>query len=141
MNNIPPTRSWWQRHWPWAVPTGCVALLALMAVFSGSIYIVVASFIKSSDAYQTAVQRAENSAQVVSALGTPVTEGWFITGNINLAGTSGNANLAIPITGPKGKAKVYVVADKSEGVWRYSTLKVRVESTGQPIDLLPSAPR
>ncbi len=144
MNNVPPplppTRSWWQRHWPWAVPTGCVTLLALLAVFVVGIVTVVMAAMKSSDAYKTAVQQAEKNAQVINALGTPITEGWILTGNINVAGGSGHADLAIPIAGPKGKAAIYVVANKSEGAWIYSTLKVHVNSTGETIDVRGRTP-
>jgi Cytochrome oxidase complex assembly protein 1 len=56
-------------------------------------------------------------------------------------GASGESNLAIPISGPKGKGTVYVSAIKSLGQWSYSGLVVEVAQTRERIDLLQrSAP-
>lgn len=107
-----------------------------MAVaFVAMIVVVVFGAMKSSDAYKIAVTRAKNDERVVRAIGKPISEGMFMSGNTNVSGGSGQADLAIPISGPKGKAKIYAVATKSAGEWVYSKLVVRVESTGETIDL------
>ena len=73
-------------------------------------------------------------------LGTPITAGFFVSGNINVYGSSGNADLGIPVKGPLGSGTVYVVARKSAGRWSYQTMELRVEE--QPdLDLLPAAER
>ena len=90
---------------------------------------------KSSDAYRIAVTRAKNDERVIRAIGKPINEGWFVGGTTNVSGGSGQADLEIPISGPKAKAKIYAVATKSAGEWVYSKLVVRVESTGESIDL------
>jgi hypothetical protein len=131
----PPRRNWWQRNWKWFVPTGCLTLIALAVAFVAMIVVVVFGAMKSSDAYRIAASRARNDERVVRAIGKPVTEGWFVSGSTKVVGGSGQADLEIPISGPKGKAKIYVVATKSAGEWVYSKLVVRVESTGETIDL------
>jgi len=51
------------------------------------------------------------------------------------------ADLAIPISGPKGKGTIYVKAAKSLGRWTYSDLIVEIQATRNRIDLLKgSAP-
>ncbi len=50
-------------------------------------------------------------------------------------GASGQADIAIPISGPKGKATIYAVATKSGGKWTYSKLTVQVVGGGDEIDL------
>ncbi len=92
---------------------------------------------KQSDAYKMAVARAKADSRVTSALGTPITEGWYLSGNTNVNGASGNADLSIPISGPKGKGTMYAVATKSAGEWTYSKLIVKIDSTGETIDLGP----
>jgi hypothetical protein len=131
----PPPRNWWQRNWKWFVPTGCLTLIAMGVAFVALIVVAVFGAMKSSDAYKIAVTRAKNDERVVRAIGKPMSEGLFISGNTNVTGASGEADLAIPISGPKGKAKIYAVATKSAGEWVYSKLVVRVESTGETIDL------
>jgi hypothetical protein len=131
----PPRRNWWQRNWKWFVPTGCLTLIALAVAFVAMIVVVVFGAMKSSDAYKIAVTRAKNDERVVRAIGKPISEGMFMSGNTNVSGGSGQADLTIPISGPKGKAKIYAVATKSAGEWVYSKLVVRVESTGETIDL------
>jgi hypothetical protein len=57
-------------------------------------------------------------------------------GNINISGSSGEADLAIPISGPEDKGTIYAVAEKSAGRWIYSILEVEIKTTGERIDLL-----
>ena len=40
-------------------------------------------------------------------------------------------------SGPKGKGTIYAVATKSAGEWTYSKLEVKIDSTGETIDLGP----
>ena len=111
-----------------------------MAVaFVAVIVIVVFGAMKSSDAYKLAVARAKADPRVTAALGTPISEGMFLSGNTNVNGASGEANLAIPISGPKGKATIYAEATKSAGRWSYSKLVVQVDGGGDAIDLTQGA--
>jgi hypothetical protein len=60
-----------------------------------------------------------------------------LSGNTNVNGASGDADLSIPISGPKGKGTIFAVAKKSGGEWTYSKLNVKIDSTGETIDLGP----
>lgn len=107
----------------------------MVVLFVACIVILVFSVVKSSDAYKIAVARAKSDQRVVAALGTPIKEGMFSSGKTNVNGPSGEADIGIPISGPKGKATIYVVATKSEGQWSFSKLDVKIEGTGETIDL------
>jgi hypothetical protein len=41
----------------------------------------------------------------------------------------------IPLSGPKGKATLYVEAMKSADIWVFQTMVVKIEKTGERIDL------
>lgn len=110
----------------------------LLAAFVGSIALMVFSAIKSTDVYRDALARAEAHASVIEALGSPIKEGFLVSGNTSVNGASGEANLSIPISGPKGKGTIYVAAIKSLGEWNYSGLVVEIKETHQRIDLLRS---
>ncbi len=110
----------------------------LLFAFVGSIALVVFSAMKSTDVYKDALARVEAHPSVIEALGSPIKEGFLVSGNTNVNGASGEANLSIPISGPKGKATIYVAAIKSLGEWNYSGLVVEIQKTHERIDLLRS---
>lgn len=123
--------------WGWlAVPVGCVVALICFVAFPLLIVTFVFSLMKSSDAYKEAVEMASANTAVIEALGTPIKEGFFVTGNIHTGNKNGNADLSIPISGPQGKARINLVATKAGGEWTYSVLTVTIKSTGAVIDLL-----
>jgi hypothetical protein len=132
----PVRGNWWSRNWKWFVPAGCLSLIVLFAAFVGSILLVATTAMKSSDAYKEAVAKAQANPEVVEALGTPITTGFFTSGSVNTSGSSGDAKLSIPLSGPKGKATIQVEAKKSAGEWAYSKLVVEVENPQKQIDLL-----
>jgi hypothetical protein len=68
-------------------------------------------------------------------MGSPLVEGWFVTGDFGEHGPSGHAHLSIPISGPRGKGTIYVVGSKSTGEWQFSTLLVQPDGTRERIDL------
>ena len=129
-------KNWWGRNWKWFVPVGCLGSLVLFAGFIALLVGLVFGMMKSSGAYEDAMAEVQSHAEVQQALGTPVEAGVFVTGNISLNNSSGNADLAIPLSGPDGKATVYVVASKSAGQWTFSTLTMELKDTGERIDLL-----
>jgi Cytochrome oxidase complex assembly protein 1 len=133
-----PHRNWWSRNWKWFVPTGCLTIIALGVLFVVCILFFVFSILKSSDVYKIAVSRAESDQRVIAALGTPIREGLVPSGKTNVNGASGEADIAIAISGPKGKATIYAVGTKSGGEWNFSKLAVQVDG-GETIDLNKSA--
>jgi Cytochrome oxidase complex assembly protein 1 len=135
----PQPAGWWSRNWKWFVPTGCcLTPLVLGGAFFAFLVIVIFGAMKQSDAYKMAVARAKADQRVTNALGTPVEDGWFLWGSsTEVSGSSGEADLSIPISGPKGKGTIYAVATKSAGDWTFSKLNVKIESTGETIDLAP----
>jgi hypothetical protein len=131
----PPSRNWWQRNWKWCVPVLCGSLLALLIAGVFALALGVMQIMRSSTPYQEAVGMAKADPAVVQALGTPVEAGWFNSGKIETHNGSGHADLQIPLQGPKGKARLYVVADKRGKHWRYETLEVQVDGSDAVIAL------
>jgi hypothetical protein len=132
--------NWWQRNWKWFVPLGCVTVAMLFLMFVGSILVIVFSAMKSTDVYKEALARAKTDPAVIEALGSPIKDGFLISGNTNVNGATGESNLAIPISGPKGKGTIYVSATKTLGQWNFSGFVVEVGQTHERIDLLHKPP-
>ena len=140
---IPPplpidrSTTWWQRNWKWLIPAG-LGGIALFAGFIVLIVTIVFGMMKSSHAYKEALSMARADLYVKEALGSPIKEGLLVMGNINVNGSSGHADLAIPVSGPEGSGTIYVVASKSAaaGQWAILRLVVDVKATNERIDLL-----
>ena len=135
---LTPKTNWWKGNWKWFVPVGCFSMLLLFVAFVVSIALIVFSAVKATDVYKDALARAKVNPSVIQMLGSPIKEGFLVSGNTNVNGASGEANLSIPISGPKGKGTIYVAANKSLGEWNYSGLVVEIEKTHERIDLLRS---
>lgn len=101
---------------------------------------IVFGAMKSSDAYRAALAKAKADPRVVNALGSPVTDGFFVSGKTDVSGSSGHADMTVPISGPKGKGTIYFVASKFAGEWTFSKLMVEIAKTGQRIDLIEDPP-
>jgi hypothetical protein len=131
-----PDKNWFQRNWKWFVPSGCLTIILLFLAFFAGVLSIAELSLKGNDAYAQAMARAQASPQVATRIGLPLKVGWFVSGSINTSGDSGDADLSIPISGPKGKGKILVVAKKVAGSWQFETLRVEVDSQRDQIDLL-----
>lgn len=136
----PLTKSWLERHPLAKIPAGCLILVLLFAVFGGVVATIVTTSFRSSDVYKQALAKAVQNTEVRGQLGEPILPAWLITGELHVNGSSGNANISIPISGPRGRGLIRAVAIKSSGIWRFTYLQVSVN--GQPgcIDLLSIQP-
>ena len=55
-------------------------------VFVGSILVIVFSAMKSTDVYKEALARAKADPAVIEALGSPIKDGFPVSGNTNVNG-------------------------------------------------------
>jgi len=120
------------------VPVGLVGGLLLAGAFVGSIFLIVESSFRQSGCYTQALAKARANPEVLEKVGQPLTPGWLAGGNISISGSSGDADISIPISGPKGKGTLYVIAKKSAGEWNFQRLEAEVEGAERRIDLLKS---
>ena len=78
---------------------------------------------------------AQHNPEVIAELGEPIEAGWLASGSIRVSNDSGNAHVAISLSGSKQKGTLYVVAQKQAGQWQF--ISVIVETVGgKKIDLL-----
>jgi TonB family protein len=117
----------WGRNWKWLVPTGCLVLLIGVAGVAALIVFGVMSAVKSSEAYRGALSIAQSHPAAIERLGEPIKDGWFVTGNINFKNERGNANLDIPLSGPKKSGRLVVQARYEGGEWLYEKLDLTPE--------------
>jgi hypothetical protein len=109
---------------------GCLGIIVLGAIAVGFFVMSIMGVIKKTDAYADAKQRATNSAELQAAIGTPMTESFWVMGSVATTNGAGKADFVIPLTGPKGTAVVTVNASKAAGAaaWEYAVLNALVAS-------------
>jgi hypothetical protein len=122
--------------WKWGA-IGCLAIIVIGAIGAGVLVLVLFGAIKSTDVYKGAATRAENDPRVIAALGSPITTGFYVAGNVNVNNTRGDADISFPIKGPKGKGTVHAVASRDSSGWSYSELTA-TPANGSPINLMTS---
>lgn len=114
---------------------GCLFLTAVLGI--GGVAFLGLSMLQRSGAYQEALAQVQESSAAREALGEPIDKGWWATGSVETSGPSGEASIAFPVHGPRGRGKVYAEAIRSGGEWSFQRLEVEVAETGQRIDLRP----
>jgi hypothetical protein len=124
------------RRVPLMIGLGCFGVLVMGCLLIVGIFVIANTAMRSSEAYQLALAAAQREPSVTAVLGAPVRAGWLTTGQVNVAGASGDASLEIPISGPRGSGTLAVRAHKSAGKWSFSSLNVRVSGRATPLNLL-----
>jgi hypothetical protein len=137
--NPPEQKGWFGRNWKWFIPTGCLSIILVAVIGVSAVVYIAFSAIKSSDIYRDSLGKAKSNAAVVSALGEPIEAGWQLSGNISVNGNSGNADVKIPVSGPKKSGAIYATAIKKEGKWQFSVLEVEIKGEPQRINLLATS--
>ena len=84
---------------------------------------------------QEAIRRARSSAAVADMLGTPVELGWYVTGAVTNQALFGDADVSVPIAGPKHSGTLYATARRTNGVWEFLALTVALDGSSRVIDL------
>jgi hypothetical protein len=130
----PIQKSWLERHANWKIPLGLFILFLLIGV--GSLpTLVKMTAIHHSDVYKLAINQAATNAELRAQIGEPIQPAWYISGELQ---KDTLAKLSIPISGPRGKGVIHVLATKSFGAWWFYSLKADVEGNTASIDLLAS---
>lgn len=121
-----------QRNWARA---GLICWLAFPLLIAGIVYGVMSTF-NSSDAYKLSLAKAIEDPTIISTFGEPIEAGWFTTGNINISGSEGRADLSIPISGPKCDGDIISRSEKLNGEWIINLLIVKADCNDDTIVLI-----
>jgi hypothetical protein len=114
-----PSRAWGCLKW---LVLGIVAIIAIVVVGIGSVFFAL----RNSDAAHMAIERASANPLVTSALGSPLSTGWIVSGSIKVSGPTGNVDIAVPISGPRGSGTVYIRGKKEAGRWLYDQIEADI---------------
>ncbi|WP_224249021.1 cytochrome c oxidase assembly factor Coa1 family protein [Hyalangium gracile] len=133
--NMAPQPSWWSRNWKWAVPVGCLGIVASCMCFGAIAVFTGFTAAKKNPAAVNAVAIATSDSEVQATLGTPIQEGSDWQTSVQYINGQSSARFGIPLQGSKAAGLLHVEATKSAEDWTYQVLQVEVP--GQPpIDLM-----
>lgn len=114
---------------------GCLLLILVVVVFVIAVGGLAVFTMSKSEPYQEALDRARHDPTVVEALGEPVEPGLLASGSVNIDDAGGEADLRIPVSGPRGKGTLFVSATRVAGRWEYSAITVELADGGRRIDV------
>lgn len=123
--NAQTQRTWWQRNWKWVVATAVICAFLLFALFIGGVLWLARAAMQNNDVHRTAMARVAQSPEAIAQLGEPIEAGFLSSGSINVDGRGGEADLAIPVSGPRAEGTISVVARKKGGAWYFDELELR----------------
>jgi Cytochrome oxidase complex assembly protein 1 len=123
-----PRPGWLRAHWK--------LLLVLWVGLSLSGGIAAFVLMTNSDTAKLAIATAQSNVALAERLGRPLKTGWFISGKIEVTPASGHAELAIPVSGPKGRGTIYAESHKRAGVWQLEMLEFVSKGSSERLDLL-----
>ena len=130
-------KSWFKRNWLWFIPTmGCLTLIILFFLGIGALVFGVTNMISESTPAQYAIEKASENTSVIELLGEPIVKDGMASGSINFSNNTGDADLRIPVSGPKGEAFIRVVGERYDDAWTYEKLYVVIKETNEKINLL-----
>ena len=127
-----------------------VLLIAVLVVFCiGSTVLLANPLVTFSDnspaqqyfltspVYTQAMQAAQTDSRATELFGSPIQNTGSIRGSISEQGVSGDADLVIPIAGPRAKGFLFASARRGNGKWNFYSLAVQVNGSTDAIVLTP----
>ena len=122
-----------QRRW---AQWGAVIWAVVIAVLVGTLASLPFAM-KSSEAYKMSMEMIRNDQRVIDTLGQPIEAGYWVGGNVTVeAGGTGNARLAIPVTGSIASGMVRSLAVRRDGGWDIRLLFVTSHDSAARIVLV-----
>jgi hypothetical protein len=114
---------------------GCLLLIVAVVVFVIAVGGIAVFALAKSEPYMEALDRARHDEAVVEALGEPLEPGLLPSGSVNVDGPGGQADLEIPVSGPRGKGTLLVSATRVAGRWEYRAIVVELADGGRRIEV------
>ncbi len=130
-------KNWFGRNWKWAVPTfGCLTVIVLGIFFAFALYTGVSTLFKDSEPYEMAMSSLNSNEYVIEKLGQPIEANGMFQGSINYSNNTADADIKVPVKGPKGEGALTVIAKKKNDVWSYQLMQLEIDDTDEVINLL-----
>jgi len=130
-------KNWFGRNWKWAIPSlGCLTIIVFAIFLAGAMVVKVTDSFKESVPYSDGMAALKSNELVIEEIGEPIEPNGMFQGNVSYSNDGGNADIKVPVKGPKGEATLLVIGEKANGKWVYLKMEVTFSDTDKKIDLL-----
>ena len=115
-----------------------LTVLLIIFILVAGIFIFVGMAFKNSEPFKHSIELIENNSEIMEYIGNDYKQTGMILGSINVSGDStGNASIMYKIKGKNGISRIYVKAEKENGIWIYQKILFYKEfGSTDVIDLL-----
>lgn len=104
-----------------------LALVITVVILGGGGFWAIFGVLHNAEPTRMAMATAQASPLLAAELGTPLKFGWLVTGNIQVQGSGGHAEISFSVSGPDGKGTISSEATRKAGVWTLKTLNLNKE--------------
>ncbi|GJQ29877.1 MAG: hypothetical protein HBSAPP03_17610 [Phycisphaerae bacterium] len=138
----PERKGWLSRNAVWVVIASVVLVVGVGITCAGGFVWAAMRVFRDHPATQEALTKVEADPRVAAIVGTPLTPGWMVQGNIGTTGGVTTLNVRLPVTGPKGSGVIrFSVTDMPGSPRVFTSLQFVVDNGGAVIDVMkPTAP-
>ncbi len=102
------------------------SFLLLLILLFVAIFSFARSMLRNSEVHEQAMIMLQDSQQAIELLGEPIESGRSVNGSINISNGGGEAEMTIPVSGPRNSGELMVEAFRSGGIWQYTRLDLQV---------------
>ena len=100
-----------------------LTVLLIIFILVAGIFIFVGIAFKNSEPFKHSIELIENNLEIMEYIGNDYKQTGMILGSINVSGDStGNASIMYKIKGKNGISRIYVKAEKENGIWIYQKI-------------------
>ena len=137
-NELIAEKSWWKKNWKWVLPlSGCIAACTFVVISLITGVTDLAQAFADPSLYQNALAEANKNEQVILSLGKlgPIDKLAIAEGNAVYSDNNRTVAATVRVSGEKGKGKMDISADKTNGKWQYKNIRIRIKKTGEKIQV------
>ncbi len=113
------------------VPFGVKLLAIIPIVILAATSVTV--YFRHTDAFRCASTFISNSAALRERLGSPIRDGWSVSGSLQQSLDEGTAHFEVPVAGPRASGHLLIDLRKSSGVWSVTSCYLRIGESKEPI--------
>ncbi len=111
-----------------------IGMVVFSVVLTLGIFVCVAGAIagffylfRNHPVYTQAVTLAKNDPDVIEVFGTPVNDGWLVSGETSEGVGSGSASFSTSISGPNASGQMNISGSKEGSEWRVTSITIYVD--------------